>query len=790
MVRDKTKDKIREIVQAVFGNTCMKHKDPIPSLRACCDIHGSIGKGGAVGALATCFMSEDVKTHSRWGNTSLCFTCRDSREVNRCLAIPDFICYTNQRNAVPLYLVNCDDLVREFQDTVDRWWVDQIDHPIRAEPVALCEPLKVRIITKGEPAEYYRCIELQKFLHRTLSHHPVFEYAAHPIDDKSWALCFGKRGDLLPGQFYVSGDYKGATDNLDPRLSEYAWEQICEVVRGPCGRPLKETLYGRLGLKALTGHSLFYEETGDDANYEHYHSDKTYCNQQWGQLMGSPISFPILCIVNAAASLAALDRPFNKTTQMKVNGDDIAFICNKEEYELWKYYTRDAGLEFSVGKNYVSTEFLLMNSELRRPPSGKTEMREVPYDLITYIAGERHVTPCSHQEADWAPWKLEGFVNQSILFKLVKKGQRAGQPKSVCWPELSSLSEELYRGIDEKFHIRLHTIFRKTYEKEWELLPPGCFPYAPKCIGGAGIVAPVEVILRRWEKMTQGERDCAGRIAAYLLCNVDARAKWRCERSAKIGGSIGRVLSEVKSHVNNQVPKVIAPKPLLRNQKQTMGGSLLLGLLLHGLSLECTHDETDWRSSVTGGVQELEEGSLKKAADEDVKKLNWKYAKLREKANSTSLQPTSFERMMGIKDQPQRTEIRVCEDPIMECQGSSTTFSEVLIDATRPDILQGCDHLELRSLVELIPGPTSQRALDMYRPVDFPVPCRCGEDPCHCGNDTSFKVRIEGQTCWDDTLREREYPSGIRGTTRCAFDDMVAQGNWNLWSSVEVDIFR
>jgi len=146
---------------------------------------------------------------------------------------------------------------------------------------------------------------------------------------------------------------------LDPEYSEYAHFSICSRL----GIPLEDQLALRT---ALTRHLI----TDKDGNSR---------LQTWGQLMGSPVSFPILCIVNAAISRLAMDmggffEPFRghlsdrklRDYPMLVNGDDIGFQSNGAMYDIWKWLTRMVGLRFSVGKNYTHSNFLILNSQLHR----------------------------------------------------------------------------------------------------------------------------------------------------------------------------------------------------------------------------------------------------------------------------------------------------------------------------------------------------------------------------------------------------------------------------------------
>jgi len=60
---------------------------------------------------------------------------------------------------------------------------------------------------------------------------------------------------------------------------------------------------------------------------------------------------------------------------MVVNGDDILYKCvDDEHYKIWKDVTAKCGLKFSLGKNYTSKKFLVINSELYKTTrSGKVK---------------------------------------------------------------------------------------------------------------------------------------------------------------------------------------------------------------------------------------------------------------------------------------------------------------------------------------------------------------------------------------------------------------------------------
>ena len=89
--------------------------------------------------------------------------------------------------------------------------------------------------------------------------------------------------------------------------------------------------------------------------------------------MGSPVSFPVLCLINIAATLVSyairlgVDEVDLSTIPICVNGDDVLFwAVDREHYEIWKQVTAKCGLKFSLGKNYTSRRYAVINSELYR----------------------------------------------------------------------------------------------------------------------------------------------------------------------------------------------------------------------------------------------------------------------------------------------------------------------------------------------------------------------------------------------------------------------------------------
>jgi hypothetical protein len=203
--------------------------------------------------------------------------------------------------------------------------------------VALAEALKVRVISKGPPLTYFALKPLQKFLHRIMRKQQCFQLIGTPTSTHILNDVMA-RGS---GQFH-SLDYQSATDLLDPEISNFVVQEICKV----CKVPDDLTILFR---KALTGHTVEGEP------------------QLWGQLMGSVVSFIILCLVNAAVIQASyrittgIDRNINDLPIM-VNGDDGLVRAPPQFAIIWRDIASSVGLIPSVGKVYSHDSYCNINS--------------------------------------------------------------------------------------------------------------------------------------------------------------------------------------------------------------------------------------------------------------------------------------------------------------------------------------------------------------------------------------------------------------------------------------------
>ncbi|APG77068.1 RNA-dependent RNA polymerase [Beihai narna-like virus 13] len=217
------------------------------------------------------------------------------------------------------------------------------------EAHAIAEPLKVRLITKNEPNTWV-LKPVQLAMWKTLKNFKVFSLTHGPTIDLSR---LGKGGRYL-----VSGDYKSATDRLHFDIMQTAVNVLKDYI--------PEEL-----------RSWFLWEGGKHIINYPKNTLLEPIVQSRGQLMGSLLSFPILCLANFTTyamarldcfpSLEIEDILNDENISCFINGDDILFTCdgkNSMLYNRWKHHAKSIGLELSVGKTYISKYFGLINSQM------------------------------------------------------------------------------------------------------------------------------------------------------------------------------------------------------------------------------------------------------------------------------------------------------------------------------------------------------------------------------------------------------------------------------------------
>jgi hypothetical protein len=374
---------------------------------------------------------------------------------------------TNGLYPARLYRMDNYDELRQHYTTL---YFDAAKRAVKEVPrvvaVGLPEALKVRVISKGPPLTYFCLKPLQKFMWRVLKDHPTFKLIGEVVTPEILQETLGSK--LAAGFKFLSGDYKAATDNIRGELTECVWHEICNICKIPENLRL-------LGLRALTQHVFVDPATGEDLM------------QKSGQLMGSIISFPILCLINAAVCRAAMtltdyreERYTNiRNLPLLINGDDCALVVSELGKRVWSKIALMAGLEESIGKVYFSDKFVNINStnfvvKQEFLASSSFERKETDYKMIPSWSYE-----FSFEETP--------YVNLGLLYGLKRSGEREGVLEFDT--DIGARHHELFRiakgCVEEE---RLHKAFLRENRESLQFFRENDIPwYVPASYGGVGM---------------------------------------------------------------------------------------------------------------------------------------------------------------------------------------------------------------------------------------------------------------------------------------------------------------
>jgi hypothetical protein len=197
---------------------------------------------------------------------------------------------------------------RQEQDSLEEYWDRQESaqslHDVEYQ--AIPEPGKYRVITKGPGDLYTGLRRLQGFLLNRWARMPFGTMVEHM--DERFRIRFLELEENRTGAF-CSGDYSSATDLMHTDATVECIERILE------NTGLTKTLVGVSAWNSLIGSRIHYGK-------------KDSLLQSNGQLMGHPLSFPILCIINLSTYLRTMEyrsRTDAYLAPVLINGDDILF---------------------------------------------------------------------------------------------------------------------------------------------------------------------------------------------------------------------------------------------------------------------------------------------------------------------------------------------------------------------------------------------------------------------------------------------------------------------------------
>jgi len=372
-----------------------------------------------------------------------------------------------------------------------------------AEPVGLPEALKIRVITKGPPLTYTALKPLQRFLWKVLKCHPAFVLVGTPVTAAILQKQLGR--GLAEGEMFLSGDYQDATNELHGWVSETIADELAVVLQ-------LSAVERRLFVRALTQHVF----EGADGNW---------LPQETGQLMGSVVSFPVLCIANAALTRYAMEQAAAKKMPLHClkalfNGDDVVAKTTAEGCRLWRIVTAFAGLKERVGKSYYSRDFLNVNStNFRYTPEvqqtvvqSKGRYTQARLDDMRSTLAVQKFLPVrlaglvaqytggleENSDIDLGPFPVRAaafvsvdYVNMGLLFGLKRSGLQVGAKDVVgdsSFDEtVGSRARELSRSAPPSLRDAVMTEFLR---RNGSMLKGVRVPwFVPEYLGGVGLPA-------------------------------------------------------------------------------------------------------------------------------------------------------------------------------------------------------------------------------------------------------------------------------------------------------------
>jgi hypothetical protein len=426
------------------------------------------------------------------------------------------------------------------------------DKKIHAHIHAILEPFKSRLISAGSGMSATMLKAAQKAIFNSYSTLGYFRSTAGPVDVNRLRQLSLDMYDAMAVKaeevFVTSVDYRSATDFINKFWTLKVWELLCK-------HHGMEHLY-EAGCNSLTGNILEYQTP--DVYIKVQVGNKTkkikVCDgellqgeQKNGQLMGCIISFPILSILNQAGIRAAYKFSNNSAHFMPyvdhtvINGDDALFVSNREIYENWLHAIDCIGFKRSPGKNYISSEFLTVNSTLyyMTSPIVYSAGHKVRKTRIWNQYGLEYEEPI---EVRTGSLKKLPFINVGLCLGIcrVQNDSRACADKNrdgtdfslvdrINWA-IDGLSDETLmngNGREElpigKLKEKMMTIFLMENSAKLEKGRPW---FLPKHCGGLGIKIPKESI--HYEP-----RD---HQVLYALCHCSSyeAAEWYKRLSVKV----------------------------------------------------------------------------------------------------------------------------------------------------------------------------------------------------------------------------------------------------------------
>lgn len=370
-----------------------------------------------------------------------------------------------------------------------------IVQPCQCKVAAVLEPLKCRLITAGDSNRYYLSRGYQKDLWVAINKFPQFIATSRPINsfDIYAMLAREKKFPNFSFELFNSGDFSAATDNTNMNYTRSVFEFCLSRSSFENLDALSAHFYKNILRKVLYSHEIHYpldrkrvdalrnEFLDEMSSYGYEHSPKiNNCLaifdqasilfepflQRNGQLMGSTLSFPILCLINLIQYWRSFEKFLGVEVEMNdlpvlINGDDILFRTNVSHYKIWKEFASSAGFSLSIGKNYTHKNFFCINSQSYW--YNGTEVKDIPY------------------------------FNVGLLMGMSKGNNKKGGISAFSGLSLDAMYNEMIKGCQNPLRAsKRFCHYNREHIKK--ITSNGLFNlYLPRCLGGCGFQPPASL---------------------------------------------------------------------------------------------------------------------------------------------------------------------------------------------------------------------------------------------------------------------------------------------------------
>jgi hypothetical protein len=326
----------------------------------------------------------------------------------------------------------------DFESVVEEAHKDFTPGPLQVEVHGILEPLKVRLITKGESVPYWLARSCQKAMWNYLQNYETFVATGRPLEDQDLNDLINKRTKFqekhnLRFDSWVSGDYSGATDGVDIRCTALIFENILK--RSPYSDKYKDLLRLVIYKQELNyppcevrkeipcDLKLAMRKLNRDKTIKRKYDVETRqvlpAVQETGQLMGSVLSFPILCIINLVSYWISMEEYLGKELTFEelpvlINGDDILFPSNSSHYDIWKDMIKSVGFSLSIGKNYIHKDLFTINSIMFH--ESNNQVTRYKFFNVGLLTGKAKVTGRANLQDkpiwDWYAEVIDGATDK------------------------------------------------------------------------------------------------------------------------------------------------------------------------------------------------------------------------------------------------------------------------------------------------------------------------------------------------------------------------------------------